>query len=99
MTRDQDHVNQLRVETSPTPEQVQALVDGSMEAQRDPSPSFDLLSQLPAPSPTDVRTLQQVVKARLERGDTGPRALALQPAHVLGLFGVLSVVAGALLLL
>ena len=51
---------------------VQTMIDGSLEADRDPAPTYALLKELPSPTSAEIRQLKERVVHELEHPKTTP---------------------------
>jgi len=93
MTRRDEPIDQLLSETTPSPDEVQAALAGSLEAERDAPSTYGLLSTLGSPTAPEVAALKQAVVERLDSGDTGPVGLSVGRHHlVVAVVGLVALV-------
>ena len=86
-----DPLTALEEALSPTPDEVAALIEGSLEADRETPESYALLSQLPSPSVAEVKALKEVVIVSMDRPPATRASLWLPLAIVaIGAIGALA---------
>ena len=88
----------LAEELVPSAEDVRAILDGSLEAQRDTPPTYHLLRELGVPTAEDVRVLQMSVVDALERDPPAQRERRRRTAVAMSTVAVVAgLAAGAFL--